>query len=92
MNPSPSEETGPSAEELKDLEQAVESAEEKIEAVSSSWNVFRLGILRGLGTAVGATIIFAIFTSILAWLIGQAGVVWVEEVLQALGLERIVEE
>lgn len=79
-------------EEVRDLEEAVESAEETLDTVSAPRNVFKLGVIRGVGSAFGATVVFAVLASLIAWLIGIADLSWVERILEQLGLSVFIEE
>jgi hypothetical protein len=65
--------------EMHDLEESIDSIEEKLNEVSSKKNVFKLGIIRGLGTAFGATVLFAVVMGLLAWFVSATNIPWIEQ-------------
>ena len=75
--------------EVQELTETVESVESKIEEISSPLNVFKRGLLRGLGGAFGATLLFAIVASVLAWIVSQTDIPWIDNLLEPITSEQI---
>lgn len=78
--------------EIRNLEESVDSVEEKMTELSSTRNVFKLGIIRGLGSAFGATIIFAIVMGLLAWFVGVTNIPWIERIIPETEVGRVLTE
>lgn len=70
----------------KDLQDSIEELEDRIEKVNSFKTIFFQGILTGLGSVIGATIVFAILISLLSWFIANTEIMWVNNAIEALGL------
>lgn len=74
--------------DIVELEKSVESAEQTIGELSSKRAVFVRGLIRGLGTAMGATILFAVVMSLLAGFVSTTDIEWIKNLLTELGLKN----
>jgi len=71
---------------IKHLQESIDGLEERIDRVNSIKSIFFKGVLRGLGSVFGATIVFAILISLLSWFISSTEIIWINEAIQAVGL------
>jgi hypothetical protein len=74
---------------VADLQQSINGLEERIDKVNSFKNIFFKGIVTGLGSVIGATIIFAVFISLLSWFISTTEIAWVNKTIETLGLSEM---
>jgi uncharacterized membrane protein YcjF (UPF0283 family) len=77
------------SEETNDLRESIDNLEEQLEKVNSIKSVFFKGVLGGLGSVIGATIVFAIIISILSWFVTNTEIGWVNRVIEVLGLSQV---
>ena len=77
------------AVEVADLQQSINGLEERIDKVNSVKYIFLKGILNGLGSVIGATIIFAIFISLLSWFVSTTEITWINKTIETIGLNEM---
>jgi hypothetical protein len=73
-------------EQEEALRDSIESLEERITKTNSLPQIFLKGILNGLGSVIGATLVFAILVSLFSWFLATTDSVWVHDFLEAVGL------
>lgn len=66
----------------------VDELTEEIKKQNSRPRIFFDGIIRGLGYAVGATILFGILIAILGFIVSKSDATWVENLVDWLGLDQ----
>lgn len=68
-NPTPS----PNEAKTEQLQNSIAALEEQIAAVSSKRRIFFLGVIAGLGRAIGATLVFAALVALVSTVLYQLG-------------------
>lgn len=66
----------------KNLTQEIQGLRASIEKQNSYWHVFFAGIVKGIGYAVGATILFGILITILSYIVRTSDAQWVSQLAE----------
>jgi len=78
--------------DIVELTHSIESLEEEVSKTNSKKRTFWRGLLRGLGGAIGATILFALLVSLLSWFIASTNIPWVERAVENVGLSQVFDK
>ena len=70
----------------------VEELTEEMRKQNSRKYIFFNGIVRGLGYAVGATILFGLLITILGFIVSRSDASWVESLVGWLGLDEYINQ
>jgi hypothetical protein len=63
----------------KKLSQEIKELTDEMHKRNSFWRGFSVGIVKGIGYAVGATIIFGIIITILSYVVRTSDIQWVKQ-------------